>query len=250
MRHILALSGGKDSTALAVHMLNTQPDLPMEYCFADTGRELPDVYKFLDDLEGLIGRPITRLSDYGRDFDYYLDRWNWFLPGNASRWCTKHLKLRPFERLVRGSESTIYIGIRADENRVGNYGTPGVTYKYPFVDDGIDLEGVMQILGDARIEMPKYYEWRSTGGCWMCPWQRPKDWVGLKANHPDLFAQAVEEEKKATESSGKPCTWSVRRIPLEQLIVHIESQPSLFPENDWKRDDIFADDRPCLICAK
>ena len=33
MRHILSLSGGKDSTALAIHMRKTRPHIEMEYVF-------------------------------------------------------------------------------------------------------------------------------------------------------------------------------------------------------------------------
>ena len=38
VRHILALSGGKDSTALAIYLRDRVPD--MEYVFCDTRKEL------------------------------------------------------------------------------------------------------------------------------------------------------------------------------------------------------------------
>ena len=58
-KHVLGLSGGKDSSALAVFMKNNFPDLEIEYFFTDTGKELDEVYEFLDP-EGFIG-PITVL---------------------------------------------------------------------------------------------------------------------------------------------------------------------------------------------
>ena len=57
-RHILGLSGGRDSAALAVWMRENRPELELEYFFTDTGKELPEVYDFLDRLEGFLGRPI------------------------------------------------------------------------------------------------------------------------------------------------------------------------------------------------
>ena len=50
-RHVLGLSGGKDSAALAVHMSEKYPDTPIEYFFTDTGYELDETYKFLDKLK-------------------------------------------------------------------------------------------------------------------------------------------------------------------------------------------------------
>ena len=38
-RHILGLSGGKDSSALAIYLRDRVPQ--MEYVFCDTGKELP-----------------------------------------------------------------------------------------------------------------------------------------------------------------------------------------------------------------
>ena len=50
-RHILGLSGGKDSAALAIHMNNKHPEIDVEYFFTDTGYELSETYKFLDKLK-------------------------------------------------------------------------------------------------------------------------------------------------------------------------------------------------------
>ena len=41
-RHVLGLSGGKDSAALAVWMNNNYPDIDVEYYFRDTGYELKE----------------------------------------------------------------------------------------------------------------------------------------------------------------------------------------------------------------
>ena len=49
-RHILGISGGKDSAALAIHMARTRPELNIEYFFTDTGEELPEVYSYLSKL--------------------------------------------------------------------------------------------------------------------------------------------------------------------------------------------------------
>lgn len=68
-RHVLGISGGKDSAALAVYMRQTRPDLDIEYFFTDTGKELPEVYDFLGRLEGFLGKPIARLNP-DRDFDF------------------------------------------------------------------------------------------------------------------------------------------------------------------------------------
>ena len=46
-RHVLGISGGKDSAALAVYMAAKHPDLDIEYFYTDTGEELPEVYEFL-----------------------------------------------------------------------------------------------------------------------------------------------------------------------------------------------------------
>ena len=53
MRHILSLSGGKDSAALAIYMRDRVPG--MEYIFSDTRKELPETYEYLERIEDYLG---------------------------------------------------------------------------------------------------------------------------------------------------------------------------------------------------
>src|SRR6266540_6293693 len=113
-RHILMLSGGKDSTALAIYMRDRVPD--MEYVFCDTDKELPETYEYLDKIEFFLGKKIVRLRD-DRGFDHWLQVYGGYLPSSQMRWCTRMLKIKPFEKYVDGDEVMMYVGIRADEDR-------------------------------------------------------------------------------------------------------------------------------------
>mgnify|MGYP001361788761 FL=1 len=118
-RHLLGLSGGKDSAALAIYMRQNHPEIEMEYYFTDTGKELPEVYDFLEKLEGYLGKEIVRLNS-DRDFDYWIELYDHFLPSPRQRWCTVNMKLKPFERWIKstldtGGKIISYVAIRADE---------------------------------------------------------------------------------------------------------------------------------------
>jgi 3'-phosphoadenosine 5'-phosphosulfate sulfotransferase (PAPS reductase)/FAD synthetase len=188
VRHVLGLSGGKDSSALAIYLRERVPE--MEYVFCDTGKELPETYEFLTKMEAYLGKPIQRLVSE-RDFDHYLDVFNGYLPSSRMRWCTRLLKLKPFEQYV-GSDPVInYVGIRADEQREGYISTkPNITSVFPFRDDGIAKADVLRILEESGVGIPEYYRWRSRSGCFFCFFQRKEEWVGLKREHPEFFDEA------------------------------------------------------------
>jgi 3'-phosphoadenosine 5'-phosphosulfate sulfotransferase (PAPS reductase)/FAD synthetase len=197
-RHILLVSGGKDSTALAVYMRDRHPEIEMEYLFADTHKELPETYAFLTRLEAYLDRPITRLAnDLGdRGFDHYLTLYRDYLPSPNMRWCTRMLKIEPFERYVGDDPARMYVAIRADERREGYISTkPNIEPVYPFKEDGIRRDDVMRILDESGVGLPEYYEWRSRSGCYFCFFQRKSEWVGLLERHPDLYELAAAYEK-------------------------------------------------------
>lgn len=198
IRHILLLSGGKDSTALGIYMRDHHPEIEMEYVFCDTHKELDETYEYLTRVEAYLGKPITRLSsELGeRGFDHWLTMYRGYLPAPNMRWCTRKLKIEPFEQHVGEDPVSLYIAIRADEYREGYISTkPNITPLYPFKEAGITKADVFQILEASGIGLPEYYKWRTRSGCYFCFFQRRSEWVGLHENHPELFEKAEAYEK-------------------------------------------------------
>jgi 3'-phosphoadenosine 5'-phosphosulfate sulfotransferase (PAPS reductase)/FAD synthetase len=265
-RHILSLSGGKDSTALAILMRDRVPEL--EYVFCDTGNELLETYDYLDRLEVFLGKSITRLNP-DRPFQHYLHIYRGVLPDARTRWCTRKLKIEPLERHIGDSPCIMYIGIRADEpHRKGYISTkPNIVASYPFIDEGIRKADVLRILAESGLGLPKYYDWRSRSGCYFCFFQRRIEWVGLLENHPDLFQQSEEFEKEDYET-GNRYTWnqneSLQELKRPERIEKIKAdyhwmQNTKKYTSHQKLSDVFNDnptntfdddegEEGCLIC--
>jgi 3'-phosphoadenosine 5'-phosphosulfate sulfotransferase (PAPS reductase)/FAD synthetase len=205
-RHILSLSGGKDSAALAIYMRDRVPD--MEYIFSDTRKELPETYQYLDRIEDFLGRKVHRLNaDLG--FDHWYDVYGGMIPSNHRRWCTRMLKLKPFEQFVGDGAVLNYVGLRADEARAGYIShKPNIVPVYPFRDDGLKLADVREILLASGVGMPPYTDWgRTRSGCYFCFYQQKIEWVRLKEKYPLLYEDAKKYERPY-EGSGNVFTWS------------------------------------------
>lgn len=273
-KHVLGLSGGRDSAALAVYMRQNHPELEIDYFFTDTGKELPEVYEFLVSLEGFLGKPIRRLNP-DRDFDFWLKQYNGFLPSPQTRWCTRQLKLRPFERWLRpmlDDQATVYsyVAIRSDEEYREGYSSKhdNLIVKLPFKDAGVDKSGVLEILEAAGIGLPKYYSWRTRSGCTFCFFQQKIEWVRLKEQHPGAFEEAKAYEKDAVEQ-GSPFTWSQGeslaelerperveqiRVDHEQRLARVRSKfrpnPLRLDSEPLDIDDLYGRAKVCLACHK
>ena len=273
-RHVLGLSGGRDSAALAVFMRDTRPDLDIDYFFTDTGKELPEVYEFLVKLEGFLGKPILRLNP-DRDFDFWLKQFNNFLPSAQARWCTRKLKLRPFEDWVRpmledGSTVYSYVAIRADEEYREGYSSKrdSLIVKLPLKEAGIDKAGVLEILDSAGIGLPAYYEWRTRSGCTFCFFQQKIEWIRLMERHPNYFEEAKAYEKVAVDH-GSPFTWSQGESLVE--LSHPERVAQIKDEHQRRTerlrakrvpnplrpdaepvdiDDLYGQAKVCVACHK
>lgn len=273
-KHVLGLSGGRDSAALAVYMRQHRPDLDIEYFFTDTGKELPEVYEFLTRLEGFLGKEIRRLNP-DRGFDFWLDQYNHFLPSPKTRWCTRQLKLRPFEQWLRpmldqGVRVTSYVAIRSDEEYREGYSAnhPNMQVVLPFRTDGIDKERVLEILQSSGLGLPKYYAWRSRSGCTFCFFQQKIEWVRLMREHPDAFEEAKSYEKSAVEH-GSPFTWSdneslellsqparIAQIEAEhekrvaRLRAKVQPNPLRIRIEPLDIDELYGGSKSCLACHK
>lgn len=213
VRHILGLSGGKDSTALALYLRDKVPNI--EYFFCDTHKELPETYAYLKKLEILIGKKIVYL-EAERGFDHWIDVYGGFLPSPKARWCTKQLKILPIEKFVSHDEAISYIALRADENRVGYISTKSnIKPVFPFMKDGLVERDIFRIIEESGVGIPEYYSWRSRSGCYFCFFQRKIEWVRLSEIHPDLFKKAVKYEQEHVD--GRKYFWN-REESLLKLI--------------------------------
>lgn len=261
VRQILSLSGGKDSTALAVYLRDRIPEL--EYVFCDTEKELPETYDYLFKVEAFLGKPIQYLRHDGRGFDDLLQARRGFLPSPLVRWCTEYLKIKPFEKYIGDDSCNTYIGIRADEiNRKGYISSKlNITSIYPFIEDGIRKDDVIRILNESGLGLPEYYKWRSRSGCFFCFFQQRIEWVGLLENHPDLYFKAADYEKEDT-GENEQFYWSSREslkdLMKPERISQIKKEDIIRRERTNKNQpnqtllEIFSNkdvnDDSCLIC--
>lgn len=204
-RHILSLSGGKDSAALAVYMRDRVP--AMEYVFHDTDKELPETYDYLDRLASYLGKEIHQTRpDYS--FDKWLQVFGGMIPSSQRRWCTRQLKLKPFEDFVGDDFVLNYIGLRADEERGGYIShKPNIRPVYPFREDGLIRSDIVRILEESGLGMPTFTEWgRTRSGCYFCFFQQKIEWVRLKEKYPEKFEEAKQYEYAS--KSGRAFYWS------------------------------------------
>ncbi len=268
LRHIIGISGGKDSAALAIYLQRKHGDWEyfrdlslavglsdeaarisdsrcapeIEYFFTDTGKELPEVYSYLSVLEKFLGKPIVRLNPFTSEddnnvapFDHFLkSEHGGLLPSRQQRWCTFKMKLKPMEKFVGSDKAINYVGIRADEtSRVRLSSRKNITASYPFVDDGIVREDVVSLL-ENTAGIPKYYEWRSRSGCYFCFFQQKREWLGLRERHPDLFQKAIEyEENTYDPATGRMYTW-LDNMTLRELDRMADSIPAALERGDEK----------------
>lgn len=272
-RHVLGISGGRDSAALAVYMRQQRPELEIDYFFTDTGKELPEVYEFLGRLEGFLGKPILRLNP-DRDFDFWLREYKNFLPSPQTRWCTRQLKIKPFEDWVRplvraGDIVNSYVAIRSDEDYREGYvsGQENLKIHLPFRTDGVDKAAVVEILDAAGVGLPDYYRWRSRSGCTFCFYQQKIEWARLLKEHPEAYEEARRYEKNALDH-GSPFSWSqgesldelAQPERLKQIHADHEKRVArlkqrrpvnvLQEDTPMDLDEVYGTGKVCITCHK
>ena len=164
VRHILGISGGKDSAALSIYMKQRYPQLEIEYYNSDTGCELSETEMLIDRLSAFLGQ-IKRLraaegSPEPTPFEHFLKALGGFLPSPQQRWCTKKMKLEEFERYVGEDYAVSYVGIRGDEERDGYISSkPNIQAVFPFRKNIWSIDVINKVLDNDNIEqIAGYYE--------------------------------------------------------------------------------------------
>lgn len=197
-KHVIGLSGGKDSTALALRLVELYPEIDFEFIGNWTGNELPDMKAHLEKLEQMIGKPIKRVA-YHTDLFGLIEEMQ-MLPNFRARFCTRMLKIEPtieyFETLPKGS--VLYVGLRADEEeRKGLYGED-IEVRFPMREWGWGENDVWAYLDSRGVCIPKRTD------CGLCPYQRLGEWRDLYFNHPLEYAMGIALEMKHGHTFRSP----------------------------------------------
>lgn len=214
--HVCPLSGGADSTALAILLRHLFPTTPFRYVFFDTMAEPDEVYDTLVRLEDWLGQPIERIVPVEGGLWGLIERWNGFLPNQRDRYCTKKLKLEPmlpWLQSIRGNATAVrcYIGLHYDEyERTGLQRTGALAHadwlhqEYPFRSMRLARDSIFRIL-DQTIGIPGFYRWKSRSGCSCCFNLRASELIGALDASPAQFAraEAVEYNKLAPRDHGR-----------------------------------------------
>jgi 3'-phosphoadenosine 5'-phosphosulfate sulfotransferase (PAPS reductase)/FAD synthetase len=134
--YIASISGGKDSTAMALHLM--EQGIEFDPVFFDTGWEHAAVYEYIEnDLPRVLGKPVRivegRVYDLdeeteqiAREFEARLDRRSAMVrlclhkamfPSRIRRWCTQLLKIEALKAVLADLDLPVNcVGIRSAES--------------------------------------------------------------------------------------------------------------------------------------
>lgn len=242
--NVVSLSGGKDSTAMLLRMLEEGMKVDL-IVFCDTGLEFPAMYRHLEKLEKGIDIPITRIrakysfeymmfdapirrkadSEITKRYGFQPTGYGW--PGPRMRWCTSRLKDTPREQFFRPLREQYelheYIGLAADEEyrleRIRNK-NPG--HRHPLVDWGMTEADCLRYCYEHGYDWEGLYEHFRRVSCWCCPLQSLSELRQLYTHFPDLWAKLKDWDRR---------TW--RTFLADYSVEDLEVRFSL--ENEFKK---------------
>lgn len=235
MRHVIGLSGGKDSTALALR-LQELGEHDYEFLCTPTGDELPEMFAWWDCLEVILQKPLIRIINSKAPTLKHLIQIQNALPNHRQRWCTRILKIEPtIAWCIQNAPVTMYVGLRADEDeREGIYG-PYVSSIFPFRQWNWTENHVWLYLFLRGLDgcIPDRTD------CARCYAQRLSQWKSLHINHPDIYENSCQDEDNTgrTFRSAKRDTWPAG---LRDLAKEFDSGRQLRGEKH---------SAPCRVCS-
>jgi len=216
---VVCFSGGKDSTAMLLRMLEL--DDPIRYpitriVFADTGFEFPQLYDYLDRVQAYLdehyperGLVIERVAPIGT--------WDEWFYGNATRgqfegkprgaplklypcWWTRQAKLYPLDKIMDAGDITYqYMGIAIDEPKRLQSGVPQV--RFPLAEWEWTEADCMAFLDHHGIALELYTVFNRLG-CYHCPKQSFRSWYSLWLHFPELYEKAEWWDNESYNIAG------------------------------------------------
>lgn len=212
---IISLGAGVQSSTMAL-MAACGEITPMPTCaiFADTQAEPESVYAWLKWLEGKLPFPVIRVTSGNlaeistsprKSKKSGLTYLSHSIPaftlegerrGMMFRQCTDKSKIAPLRKsilaqLKQGQTATLWMGISTDEaQRMKDSRHRRIVHRYPIINAGMSRSDCLEWMAQKGYPAPP------RSACSFCPYHSDKEWLRLKTDEPDAFADAVVYEKR------------------------------------------------------
>jgi 3'-phosphoadenosine 5'-phosphosulfate sulfotransferase (PAPS reductase)/FAD synthetase len=242
--HVVAVSGGKDSTCLALALLEREPR-PYTYVCTPTGDELPEMFEHLRQLGARLGKRILPIMAHTGLKG--LVREQKAIPNARMRFCTRILKIEPYRRWLAEQAKigpvVSYVGLRADEEgRAGGAydDIDGVTMRFPLREWGMKLADVWAFLDQRGVSIPERTD------CARCYEQRLGEWWNLWHDHPTIWMDIEQEELDLGHTWRSPTrdTWPARLADLRA-----EFEKGRIPPRTRQQRDLLRNIGQCRVCT-
>jgi 3'-phosphoadenosine 5'-phosphosulfate sulfotransferase (PAPS reductase)/FAD synthetase len=212
MRHIVTFSGGKDSTAMLLMMIEKKMPID-DIVFCDTGMEFSEIYKHIEKVSKAICRDIVILkAEYS--FEWFLSKYKnksgkikdtigmgW--PGFKFRWCTGCLKINILSNYIRNiPDVAIYVGVAFDEQCRARK-NKNHRNRYPLISWEVTEDQALHYCYKRGFDWGGLYELFPRAGCWCCPLQSEMSLRVLHGRFPALW-QELERLDRLSCREFKP----------------------------------------------
>lgn len=203
-QHIVAFSGGADSTALALLMEDATP------VFTDTKWEFPELYAHIAKFEQTTGREVVRVTHprFPGGLPEYI-RHAKFMPSHGARFCTRMFKIEAMNAWLESNDClpvTLNIALRADEpadQRVGNLSAiDGLSIAYPLRTMGYTRNDVLRVCLNHDL-LPRYPIYMARGGCTGCFYKRKSEVLAMIALQPAIMDELQVLEEGVQDERGR-----------------------------------------------
>lgn len=231
LQSYLSFGGGVNSVAMMLYCLDE--GWIFESVFVDHRTDWPETYEYLEIFQSWLfkngHKPITvlrpKISGYQNLYDYC---WHYeLIPSFMFRWCTDKFKIRPILRYYK-KPCISMLGIDIGESKRAKLSkVKNVENKFPLIEAEMNREDCIKYIKRHSLPIP------AKSGCFICPYQKVREWVKLESKHPDLFHKAVQLEQRNMEyrkSVGKPILFlsQSKQIPLSAIIENERKQLKMF----------------------
>lgn len=215
--HVACFSGGKDSTAMVLRMIELREPLD-EVMFCDTTMEFPGMLRHVEKVRQVIEAAGIKFAELRaeHDFEYYLTAhevknrktdsdlhgkpgYGW--AGHLSRWCTSTLKadvMAAHLRELRKTHEVIqYIGIAADEDyRMERKHNQDPSHRHPLRDWGWTEADAMAYCRAKGYDWEGLYDIFERVSCWCCPLKTYDELRRTRWHFPELWERLLDLDRR------------------------------------------------------